>query len=306
MKYQELLYSRSLSKDYRWMIVPPKISPDSLKLLNQLYNLYDKYKNAFCKSPILPLYCLNHLQTTFLVSCGLSNHKDKDGRNIYHLQGISISHEYRRHFWFILPCILANYDGENLLNTWRKVDFPAADDIVRRASEDCFFKLDLLDKSLAELIKTSKFTLERFEELSIREPIYIPFDKNGLKELAHVIVSSDYGCVNFAFGATSEMIRAFDFKIIAKLGDNSNMRLNRRTRITESIPSFILDEQDKDTRELVDDPIDRFDPRKKDNLNNQSKMLRRNNSFHIFDQFVPRFLSILRLGKKLKRSRKSG
>lgn len=306
MKYQELLYSRSLSKDYRWMIVPPKISSDSLKLLNQLYNLYDKYKNAFCKSPVLPLYCLNHLQTTFLVSCGLSNHKDKDGRNIYHLQGISIPPEYRRHFWFILPWILANYDGENLLNTWRKVDFPAADDIVRRASEDCFFKLDLLDKSLAELIKTSKFTLERFEELSIREPVYIPFDKNGLKELAHVIVSSDYGCVNFAFGATSEMIRAFDFKIIAKLGDNSNMRLNRRTRITESVPSFILDERDKDTRELVDDPIDRFDPRKKDNLKNQSKMVRRNNSFHLFDQFVPRFLSILRLGKKLKRSKKSG
>ena len=294
MIYQALLYSRSLSKDYRWMIVPQKVSPESLKALNQLYNLYDKYKSTFSKSSVLPLYCLNHPEATFLVSCGLSNHKDKDGRDIYCLQGISVAHEYRRHFWFILPWILANYDSEGLLNVWRNIDFPVADDIVRRTSGDCFFKLDQLDESLAGLTKTPKYIPEI---LPINDPSYISFDKNGLKGLSHLL-SSYHDCIDFAFGATPEMAKNFDFKIIAKVGSRSKMKRNIP-------PSLVPDNgQDKFVGEHINDPIDRFDPRKKGDLN-QTKILRGNGSSRILGQYLPRFLSIFKIGKKLKRSRSS-
>ena len=300
MIYQELLYSRSLSKDYRWMIVPPKVSSESLKALNQLYNLYDKYKNAFSNPPVLPLYCLNHPEMTFLVSCGLSNHKDKDGRDIYFLQGIGVPHEYRRHFWFILPWILANYDNEDLLNPWRKIDFYDADDLVHHSSADYFFKLDQLNEPLAELTKTQKYTPEK---LLINEPKYISFDKNGLKELSHIL-SSHHDCMDFAFGATKEMMKAFDFKVIAKVGGRSNIKTDMQMITVDVTPSFEPNDKVEVTSKPLHDPIDRFDPRKKVVLH-QPKISRKNGYSHLLGQFLPRFLSIFKIGEKLKRSKSS-
>ena len=300
MIYQELLYSRSFSKDYRWMIIPSDVSSESLKALNQLYNLYDKYKNAFSKSPLSPLYCLNHPGVTFLVSCGLSNHKDRDGRDIYCLQGICVPHEYRRHFWFILPWILANYNSENLLNAWGKIDFHSADDIVRRASEDCFFKLDQLDESLAKITQPSKSTPEN---LPINEPVYISFDENGLKEISHLL-SSYHDCLDFAFGATPEMVKSFNFKIIAEAGSRSKIETDMRMITADVTPSFAAYDKEQTISESLNDPVDRFDPRKKGDLN-QLKTSRRNGSSHILRQFLPRFLSVFKIGKKLKRFRNS-
>lgn len=302
MIYQALLYSRSFSKDYRWMIVPSRVSLESLKALNQLYNLYDQCKHVFGKSSVLPLYCLNHPEATFLVSCGLSNHKDKDGRDIYCLQGISVPHKYRRHFWFILPWILANYDSEGLLSAWRKIDFSGADDIVRRASEDYSFKLDPLDESLAELMKTPKSPAGK---LFIHEPTYISFDTVGLKELSHVL-SSYHDCMDFAFGATREMIKAFDFKVVAKVGSRSKAKSCTGANVeikTVDIPSSSIPEvREEAPSEIPDDPVDRFDPRKKDGLS-QPKTLRGDGSSRVFNQLLPRFLSLFKIGKKLKRSR---
>lgn len=300
MIYQGLLYSRSFSKDYRWMIVPQKVSLDGLKALNQLYNMYDKYKDTFRKSSVLPLYCLNHPESTFLVSCGLSNHKDKDGRDIYCLQGISVAHEYRRHFWFILPWILANYDSENILNTWRSIDFSGADDIVRRTSEDHSFKLDQLDESLAKLTQTPK----PFSEiLPVNELTSISFDRDGLKELSHLIVSY-HDCMDFAFGATPEMARNFHFKVIAKVGVRSK-RKNSTETTEDSNPSLVSDDrQVKPINERLNDPVDRFDPRKKVDLN-QVRSSRGNGSSRILGQFLPRFLSVFNVGRKLRQFRSS-
>lgn len=302
MIYQELLYSRSLSKDYRWMIIPSKVSPESLKALNQLYNLYDKYKNTFSKASVLPLYCLNHPEMTFLVSCGLSNHKDKDGRDIYCLQGMCVTQEYKRHLWFVLPWILANYNTRDTLNIWRNIDFSQADDIVRRASGDCFFKLDQLDESLAALTKTPKSTAEK---LSIHEPAYISFNKDGLKELSHLLVSAYHDCIDFAFGAMPEMAKNFDFKIIAETGSRSK-RENTRDMVTADGASSLIPGhgQDKAIDEFPGDPIARFDPKNKGGVN-RTNVLRGSSSSRIFGQYLPRFLSLLKIGKKLKRSKSS-
>lgn len=304
MIYHELLYSRSLTKDYRWMILPPKVSWESLKVLNQLYNLYDKHKGTFSKSCIQPLYCFNHPEATFLVSCGLSDHKDKDGRNIYSLQGISVSNKYKRHFWFILPWILDNFDSEHLLNTWRKLDFSSADEVVRHLSGEYPLKIDQLTESLAELAKTQKFVPEN---IPVNRQTFISYDKEGLKDLSHLISSTYHDCMDFAFGATSEMIRAFNFKIIASVGSRSNIKRDTQTSTATYTHSYPSEGQGEVANEPIYD-IDRFDPRKKrDDLNNKikrldnkNKPLRKNNSPHMLGQFLPRILSLFEIGKKIK------
>lgn len=302
MIYQELLYSRSLSKDYRWMIIPSKVSPESLKALNQLYNLYDKHKNTFSKASVLSLYCLNHSDMTFLVSCGLSNHKDKDGRDIYSLQGMCVTQEYKRHLWFILPWILANYNTRDTLNIWRNIDFSQADDIVRRTSGDCLFKPEQLDESLAELTKTLKPTPEK---LSIHEPTYISFNKEGLKELSHLLATAYHECIDFAFGVTPEMAKDFNFKIIAETGRRSKRKYAMDMIAADRVSTLAPDHgQDKSVEELPDDPLARFDPKKKEDVH-RMKMLRGNSSPRILGQFLPCFLSLFKIGKKLKRSKSS-
>ena len=297
MIYQELLYSRSLSKDYRWMIVPPKVSPESLKALNQLYNVYDKHKNTFSKASVLPLYCINHSGMTFLVSCGLSNHKDKDGRDIYCLQGICVAREYHRHLWLNLPWILANYHTKNTLNTWRNIDFSQADNMVRRTSGDCFFKLDHGDESLSELTKSTSPTSGK---LSIHEPTYISFNKDGLKELSHLLVSAYHECVDFAFGVTPEMIEYFNFKIVAEAGSRSK---KKNAMITADIASSRIPGhgQDKAIDGIPNDPLARFDPGKNGNIDQMRVLREGSRSYRILGQFLPllpRILSLLKIGKK--------
>lgn len=310
MIYQELLYSRSLSKDYRWMIVPQKATVDGLKALNQLYNMYDKYKDAFRKASVLPLYCLNHAEATYLVSCGLSDHKDKDGRDIYCLQGICVTQEHRRHFWFILPRILAHDESKGLLNRWKNIDFSVADDILSRTSEDYSFMLCHPDEPLAKRNQTGRSALEK---LPVNKPTYISFNKHGLTDLSCVL-SLYHDCTDFAFGATPEMVKYFPFKVIAKVTGRSKREKSMEVVTAGGTPSRVPDNgQTKPMDEHFMDPIDRFDPRKKtgDTIHKmkttsaKKKLFGGSGTSRMVSQFFPRLLSVFKMGKKLKRQKGS-
>lgn len=305
MIYQELLYSRSLSRDYRWMIIPQKAPVDGLKALNQLYNMYDKYKDAFRKASVLPLYCLNHAEATFLVRCGLSDHKDKDGRDIYCLQGICVTREHRRHFWFILPRILAYDDSTSLLNRWRNIDFSVADDILSRTSEDYTLMSGPPD---GPLVKQMQPGTSAPEGLPVNKPTYISFDKNGLTELPHVL-SLYHDCTNFAFGATPEMVERFPFRVIAKLAGHAKREKSMVTVTAESTPLRV---PAPGLANSIDnhfiDPVDRFDPKKKKGDTTQKvkitgtkrKLFERRGTSRIVSQFFPRLLSVFKIGEKRK------
>ncbi len=303
MIYQALLYSRSLSRDYRWMVIPQKVSGESLKVLNQLYNMFDKHKDSFGNASVSPLYCLNHPEMTFLVSCGLSNYKDKDGRDIYCLQGIGVAQKYKRHLWLILPWILGHYDSVGLLNTWSKIDFYDADNIVRQSSEDYFFKLSQREELLTELAHAEK-PPSASVELSTDKSARIPFNKNGLKELSHIIESSYGNCLDFAFGATTEMIKEFDFRIIASVGSRPGVNDDKEMETAAIAPSHVSDDRGNRIDELSDDLADRFNPIKKIDAD-YNKALGRSGTSRIFNQILPRFLSIFKIGKKLNLSRSS-
>ncbi|MFO0792659.1 MAG: hypothetical protein U0586_01210 [Candidatus Brocadiaceae bacterium] len=295
MIYQALLYSRSLSKDYRWMIVPQKVSEESLKVLKQLYNMFDKRKDGFHNAPVSPLYCLNHPEMTFLVSCGLSNHKDKDGRAIYCLQGIGVMQKYKRHLWLMIPWILTHYDSEGILNTWSKIDFSDADNIVSRKSEDYYFKSDQLEESLVKLHQTRE-SPPVFAPTN--NPACVTFDGEGLKELAHLISLSRHDRMDFAFGATPEMIDAFDFRIIASVGNHPIIRQNKEI-VTANVTPFRVTEKRNDAlSEHHDNLADRFNPITKKSDVSQKKASGGHGHSHKIRQLLPRFLSLFKIGKK--------
>lgn len=311
MIYQELLYSRSFSRDYRWMIVPPQVSRESLASLNHLYNLYDQHKSAFEKSPVLPLYCLNHPEATFLVSCGLSDQKDKDGRAIYCLQGICVAREYRRQFWRVLPRILGHDDGKGLLNRWKNIDFSEADDLLRCISKEYSFAPDHPDEPLAKQTQTGISPPP--EKLPVQKTAYISFDKNGLTDLCHAL-SLYRNCTDFAFGATPEMTKHFPFKVIAKVADRSKRNKDMETITAESTPSPVHDhDQARPADERFIDPVNRFDPRRKKDhtaqkvkrTGAQKNLLRESGASRIVSRFLPRLLSAFKIGIRLKRQKSS-
>ena len=294
MIYQALLYSRSLSKDYRWMIIPQKVSGESLKVLNQLYDMFDKRKDSFYNSSVSPLYCLNHPEMTFLVSCCLSNHKDKDGRAIYCLQGIGVIQKYKRHLWLMLPWILTHYDSEGILNTWSKIDFSDADNIVSRKSEDYYFKSDQLEESLVKLHQTR--TVLPVTSLT-NDPTCVTFDRDGLNELAHLISSSRHDRMDFAFGATPEMINAFDFKIIASVGNQPIIKRNKEIVTADITSSRATEKRNDALSELTDNLADRVNPMTKKCNVSQKKASGGHGYSHKIRQLLPRFLSLFKIGK---------
>lgn len=303
MIYQALLYSRSLAKDYRWMIVPSEVSPESLKALKQLYNVYDKNKHAFSKSAVSPLYCLKHSEGVFFVSCGFTGHKDKDGRDIYCLQGVSIANEYQKRFWLMLPGMLANFNNTDLLNMWGKINFHGADDIIHRASEEYSFEPDWQEKSFAEGAKTA--VSNPAEKTSTNETSNVSFDKKGLKELSRLL-SLRQECVSFAFGATPEMIKKFNFKIVAWAGNSPPMGGTTEPGTTEHIPPVLITSgQKKDVNATLDNPMDRFNPVKKRDLP-QIGIPKGNTASQILNQCVLWFMSLFKIGEKIKRFRSSG
>jgi len=219
LKYQHLLYSRSLSKDYRWMIVPQGSSADDLKKLRELYDRYDihKGKKAFHEADIDSIYCLQLSSITVLIRCCLSDYKDEYGREIYCLQGISISPAYKRHFWFALPWLLANHMAS--LNTWQKVNFQIADELRSTASND--YELDLNFNKLP-LSDSSNIVPDNTLP---DDQILLSFNSDGFKQLLRFISSPHTPLVDFAFGTTPEMTQISNsFKIVASAQSRTGLQ----------------------------------------------------------------------------------
>lgn len=293
MMYHTLLYSRSLSRDYRWMVVPPKAAPEGLKALNQLYNLYDKNKSAFGKSPLPPLYCVTRGEATFLVTCGQSNQTDKEGRAIYYLQGISVARAHWREFWQALPQILDNYGKSDLLNVWGNIDFRGADELARHASDDYVYRQERPNNPPKNAARPASDP----EKSCTSEPLRVSFDKNGLTELSRFITSSCPEGMDFAFGVTPEMEGRFGFRAVAHAGIRPAVGISPAEGIEATVAS-------PDTQDTIPSPgmvsggsTDRFGPGKKVEVKG-CKPPKTAASFRVLNQILPRLLSLINRGIK--------
>lgn len=212
LNYQHLLYSRSLTKDYRWMVIPQWSSADDLIKLKELFERYDVYKDkkAFSEAEIKSIYCLRLSNMVAFVRCCSSEHQDSYGRQIYCLQGIGVQLKYDRHFWFALPWLLAEHMF--FLDVWRNTDFQSADELFKTTSKN--FELDLNFRELPFMDQFSELPENSLSE----NQTSLSFDQNGFKQLLRFISSPNTPAVDFAFGVVPEMLQVFkSFKIIASL-----------------------------------------------------------------------------------------
>ncbi|MBK7919174.1 MAG: hypothetical protein IPJ94_23495 [Chloroflexi bacterium] len=273
MKYQQILYSRSLSEDYRWLILPANISSPSLNRLKQFYDLFDIKKKQITNEPLTTIYCLNFINTTYLICCLRSNHKDSHGREIYCLQGISIDQVYRRHFWFVLPWLLTNHI--QILDIWQHIDFDGADRLNQYQSQTYELSLSKVDFGAVNFL--SNLT-EQEGKISKKAPVQITFDTQGFDELVSLIASPTFPLSNFAFGATIEMLDYFQFAIFAPIhaeysATNQFEQYTISSEVAGNIKVFSEPESEsiamqkrvlglgQTTVDEQPDPLDRFNPR---------------------------------------------
>ncbi len=208
MRYQHLLYSRSLQKDYRWMILPTEITDAAVNKLNRLYNIYDRQKqrSSFSVTNVLPTFLLKLEKSSVLFQLGKTHHSDAYSRDIYGMWGISVSKKERRSFQVELPQLLQDY--QSILDPFERIDFQDADKLTLTPSET--YTLETESVSIRKLDPSlSANTKDQRKE--------IPFTEEGYQKLSDYFAMPGTPLVNFAFGVTEQMLRVLPpVKIVAK------------------------------------------------------------------------------------------
>jgi hypothetical protein len=206
MRYTQFLYSRSLSKDYRWILIPPSISYEKLKLCLKMFEWFDIHRThkVLRESKIPTLYCLNFSGVMTLFTCGLSSYRDKYGREISFLQGIAVEATYQRHFWFLLPWLMTQY--LSIIDTWNYISFKNADQFDGLTSNTLEWKPSLPDLTLSSEYKYSATSSSNEREKGI---IKLDFSATGFRKLLSYVSSTAIPTPEFAFGATNDILIHF-------------------------------------------------------------------------------------------------
>jgi len=219
MNVKLFLYSRTLAKDYRWILRPSELTSEETRMLEDIFSIFTKYRSYYTKAKIQPLFCINFPQTTVLFTLRNGFHRDENNRDIYSLEGISVNRRYRRAFWNDMPLILQNYGA--ILDVWSRIEFKNADKIDNQTSK--LF-------SLRELIPNTKTnetpaTDDVFKTMDVSEVIIIPFDESGLAKLKEIINSPFFPLSDFAFGCTNTMmLENTDFRVVALVNKQGKLK----------------------------------------------------------------------------------
>ena len=212
MKLYKILYSRSLSKDYRWMLIPPRVSTGDLRILRDIYEEYDAFKESEMLQSLHPVYCINVSEFSALFTCTTSKQEDQFGREIYALEGLLVYPEYRRHFWFILPWLLVNRD--NVLSVWRELDVREADNL--RNSVSPVISLDILMNG-SQFGELKSGIVQNLDSKGYdRENIQVvEYSHAGLDELTRIVWSPFVPLLDFAFGASPKIASLHKWNIVS-------------------------------------------------------------------------------------------
>lgn len=206
MRYTQFLYSRSLSKDYRWILIPPTISHEKLRLCLKIFEWFDVHRTnkVIRESKIPTLYCLNFSGVITLFTCGLSSYRDKYGREIYSLQGIAVDAIYQRHFWFLLPWLITQH--LKILDVWNNIGFDNADQLDGAKSHTLEWRPSLPDLTLPNEFKYPLATPWDKRENDI---VDLEFSVTGFRKLLSYFSSTSTPTFEFAFGATKDLLISF-------------------------------------------------------------------------------------------------
>jgi hypothetical protein len=214
LTFTELLYSRSLTKDYRWMVAPRNVPKDGLNMLLDFFNLFDRYKGypVFQSAEIPPHYFLKIQNLYVVLRCTIAPLKDEYGRNIYAMEGICIQNENISEIKSFLSDLLRNNLSQ--LDIWSKRNQDT------NLDELGFKSAEFPEKRTFRLINFNDTSLDNKENNNQQEnnyqKRYVTFDKNGFDDIKHVFHLPATPLIEFLFGATPEMEKMFpSAKIIA-------------------------------------------------------------------------------------------
>lgn len=201
-----LLYSRSLTRDFRWMLVSPNISSYDLKMLTQLFSAWrsSEWRGASEQSQFHPLFGLNLTTTYALVTVLQIEHKDAFSRPLACLQGIAIPYSLQKDLSSITQHILGDY--KSVLNAWKHVDFKDADQIENSIATVSFSQDQLQANIPIELLRAKQKDHLNYSG----NQVILSSDDEALKGLRQYIALSDSEVLNFAFAVPSQMLKIFE------------------------------------------------------------------------------------------------
>lgn len=90
MKVELVLYSRSLTKDYRWICLPSQIPQASIESLKKIYNFLDNKKSDINEKESI-LIGISDNTYYYLLAYKNTSKKDIASRDIYGLQGVAVN-----------------------------------------------------------------------------------------------------------------------------------------------------------------------------------------------------------------------
>ena len=105
MKVDILLRTRDYDRDYRWIFKPEyvdRVTEDKMSFLIQMMQK-SELKQYLENESLYNLYYLYDENGSALVRSGFSGSMDRQGRNIYAVEGIACPAEMNRLFWYALP-----------------------------------------------------------------------------------------------------------------------------------------------------------------------------------------------------------
>jgi len=256
MIYYDVLFSRTLSRDYRWLVIPDGCSDSDLELLKKLFNLYDNSKKMFWNSLTLPFYCINTLYWSYLIQCNKTPYTDQHGRPTFGLYGIAVSYRFRRHFWLYLPVLLRYL---KTINPWECYDYYDMDDHSKFTSEIHELDMKCCDNDISTFLPSDS-TFPTLE--SIR------FNVEGSESIVKLLSNPEIGLCNIAFGASVDMVKDFNFSIAVLASDTSQNCTNIAIdRLKQSVPDHGEIENETDIqhkspakKHRKESILDRFDP----------------------------------------------
>ena len=216
MILNRLLYSRSFSKDYRWVLAPAVQSPEDqqgitelLGQLNDEYDLYDRSKGLTPDGEGTLLFGKSVGGYGVLCRCGPTRYEDALGRRIFALSGLLARHEEKKEFAAALPYLVAL--GGECLDVPVDLGEAAADQIRNEVATEPV----VLDELRAKLPPTAQEWL-RMPHVQGGVSQKLRSDDDGLKYLLRLLGSPLVPWMDFAFAAPAQLARKMGtFDVVA-------------------------------------------------------------------------------------------
>ena len=133
MKIDYLLYSRTIAKDYRWILSSQFLDQQDSQIVQSFVDQFFKIKEFFspkATSEVLYSQVLFLNKSVVILSCGKSQYKDNVGRAIYYVKGLAIGQQdisdFTNHFSYVWNRVDSEFDS------WGQVEFSSADSVERK------------------------------------------------------------------------------------------------------------------------------------------------------------------------------